>query len=109
MDINYTNTYKINIITLLKKFRYREMLIRVITDYSLLSILRDTILDFLLPSKKKRVTFVTPEVYELRLNDCVSCNELIELFRREPQCKNCGCFVKLKAKYTNGSCPLSKW
>lgn len=39
----------------------------------------------------------------------VFCNECEKLFRPTRQCKKCGCFVDIKAKYAKSFCPLGKW
>jgi hypothetical protein len=41
-----------------------------------------------------------------RFDICKSCPELISL---TSQCKQCGCFMKLKTKILHASCPLKKW
>lgn len=41
-----------------------------------------------------------------RLDLCRSCDKYIKLTH---QCKMCGCFMNLKAKLKNASCPLGKW
>lgn len=46
------------------------------------------------------------EVRTFRLEICNNCPELISSTR---QCKECGCFVDLKAALKNTKCPLDKW
>ena len=46
------------------------------------------------------------QVVVARINICEECPRL---FRPTQQCKECGCFVKAKARIKNASCPLSKW
>ena len=41
-----------------------------------------------------------------RLSICESCPSLLRLTH---QCKECGCFMKLKTKLAKAACPLSKW
>ena len=43
---------------------------------------------------------------EKRLAICESCPSLIKLTH---QCKECGCFMKLKTKLKEATCPLGKW
>jgi hypothetical protein len=43
---------------------------------------------------------------EKRLEICEKCPSLL---RATHQCKECGCFMKLKVKLANATCPLSKW
>jgi hypothetical protein len=39
-----------------------------------------------------------------RLNICQGCEKF-----KEGRCMLCGCFMKLKAKLSTGSCPARKW
>lgn len=41
-----------------------------------------------------------------RLDSCLSCDRLIKVTK---QCKECGCFMNLKVKLKDASCPLGKW
>ena len=41
-----------------------------------------------------------------RYKICLDCPELISLTK---QCKQCGCFMALKVKLQEASCPLQKW
>ena len=41
-----------------------------------------------------------------RWNVCMSCDRLLKATR---QCKECGCFMKIKVRLRNSSCPLDKW
>jgi len=41
-----------------------------------------------------------------RLDICFDCDRLIKV---TSQCKECGCFMKLKTKLQEARCPLSKW
>lgn len=41
-----------------------------------------------------------------RWNICVDCDRLIRLTR---QCKECGCFMKIKVRLRGAECPLGKW
>jgi hypothetical protein len=46
------------------------------------------------------------EVREARLAICGTC----EFFKpKTQQCRKCGCFMKLKTRLENASCPLHKW
>lgn len=50
---------------------------------------------------------VTEEkVIEQRLNICFDCDRLI---KATSQCKECGCFMKLKTRLQHAKCPLAKW
>jgi hypothetical protein len=37
------------------------------------------------------------------------CEECPSLLRVTHQCKECGCFMKIKVKLKNAKCPLKKW
>lgn len=43
---------------------------------------------------------------EARLDICKACPELIQL---TTQCKQCGCFMKIKTTLEAATCPLGKW
>jgi hypothetical protein len=47
-----------------------------------------------------------PEVADARYEICKACPELINLTK---QCKKCGCFMALKTKVNNVTCPIGKW
>lgn len=49
---------------------------------------------------------VSEDKAEARLNICLECPELIKATK---QCKQCGCFMSLKVKLQNATCPLGKW
>jgi hypothetical protein len=46
------------------------------------------------------------ELVAERLSICKECPELIKL---TTQCKQCGCFMNLKTKLADATCPLGKW
>lgn len=58
--------------------------------------------DFVKPSTQ----YVDASVSSQRYDTCLSCPELIKLTK---QCKQCGCFMGLKTKLENATCPLGKW
>jgi hypothetical protein len=58
--------------------------------------------DFLNPNTE----YVDEEIAESRLNICFSCDRFFNLTL---QCKECGCFMHLKTKLANATCPLGKW
>jgi len=41
-----------------------------------------------------------------RFDICMACPELIQATK---QCKQCGCFMKMKVKLKRAQCPLGKW
>ena len=55
---------------------------------------------------KPSTEFVSEEISSLRYDICKQCPELINLTK---QCKQCGCFMAVKSKLSNASCPLGKW
>jgi Family of unknown function (DUF6171) len=50
--------------------------------------------------------FSGDELARERLKMCEQCEEFAALSR---QCRNCGCFLDLKTKLLEASCPLGKW
>jgi len=49
---------------------------------------------------------VSEEVEEKRFSICEECPELIKITK---QCKQCGCFMKMKVKLKEAKCPIGKW
>lgn len=54
----------------------------------------------------KSLPMAPEDVQKQRYSICESCPEFISLTQ---QCKECGCFMKLKSKYESAKCPLEKW
>lgn len=49
---------------------------------------------------------VEDHVYNNRIDICKSC----EYFDSEDmRCKNCGCFLDIKASWNSEKCPIEKW
>lgn len=49
---------------------------------------------------------VSDDEYRIRLETCDTCD------RRRPEdsmCLECGCYLKIKAKWRSEDCPLKKW
>jgi hypothetical protein len=46
------------------------------------------------------------DVSNARYSICDACPSLIKATK---QCKECGCFMKLKVKLAAATCPLGKW
>jgi hypothetical protein len=61
-----------------------------------------TPLDFLNPDTK----YATKDFSDTRFAICEVCPSFI---RTTTQCKECGCFMKLKTKLVKAACPLGKW
>ena len=41
-----------------------------------------------------------------RMDICLDCDRLLTITH---QCKECGCFMKMKVKLKAATCPLGKW
>lgn len=50
--------------------------------------------------------FADPQLQEERYSTCEKCEHLT---RHTKQCRECGCFMKLKVKLAEAVCPLGKW
>lgn len=49
---------------------------------------------------------VSDEEFENRMQICRGC----EFFDADSsRCKNCGCFLKIKASWNSEKCPIDKW
>jgi len=53
----------------------------------------------------KQVIFLTKEQKEERLNICKACDK----FTEKQICKECNCYMPIKATVKRASCPLGKW
>jgi hypothetical protein len=53
-----------------------------------------------------KIEEVSEKIFKDRINTCLSCDRLI---KKTMQCKECGCFMNLKAKLPHATCPLDKW
>lgn len=54
----------------------------------------------------KNVEKVSDVIKDERLAICLECPRLIKATK---QCKECGCFMDVKAKLFDADCPLGKW
>jgi len=50
---------------------------------------------------------VSEASYQARLDACAQCKRLDP--GDHPVCLECGCYVKIKARFRTGRCPLGKW
>jgi hypothetical protein len=50
--------------------------------------------------------YATEELADSRYDICKACPELINLTKT---CKKCGCFMAVKTKLKEATCPLGKW
>ena len=58
--------------------------------------------DLLNPNKPRSLD----EIAEERFSMCKGCEHFIKLSK---QCKKCGCFMNLKTKLEEATCPIGKW
>lgn len=49
---------------------------------------------------------MSEDLTKKRLEICRSCDRL---FKPTFQCKECGCFMKIKTRIESQSCPIGKW
>lgn len=52
------------------------------------------------------IPHVTDEEAESRYKTCLDCDRLLPVTH---QCKECGCFMRMKVKLKSATCPLGKW
>lgn len=50
--------------------------------------------------------YTEEDVAKKRMDICEQCDRLIQTTK---QCKECGCFMNLKTKLKQATCPLNKW
>lgn len=50
--------------------------------------------------------FAEPQLQDERYAVCTACDRLTKTTK---QCRECGCFMKLKVKLADATCPLGKW
>ncbi len=55
---------------------------------------------------KTDTEFASKALQNERYSVCESCDRLTSISR---QCRECGCFMKLKVKLADAYCPLGKW
>lgn len=67
-------------------------------SYNLLHVIRDELLN--------KAEYVDDNTKEARIALCNDCDNLVHLTR---QCKRCGCFIDVKAKYAKAFCPIGRW
>ncbi len=58
--------------------------------------------DFLKPNTE----FASNALQNERYSICENCDRLTNITK---QCRECGCFMKLKVKLAEAVCPLGKW
>lgn len=50
--------------------------------------------------------FVIQPIAQARYDICKACEHFNSTLYT---CKQCGCFMKMKVKFQNSSCPIGKW
>jgi hypothetical protein len=50
--------------------------------------------------------YVDSAIADKRFSICLECPRLL---KKTKQCRECGCFMELKTKLYNASCPIGKW
>ena len=50
--------------------------------------------------------FVEKDTYKERLKICSTCEHFI---LKNKRCKQCGCFMESKARFSIAKCPIQKW
>lgn len=53
-----------------------------------------------------KTEWANDELSNERYSICKICPELIKLTK---QCRKCGCFMAIKTKLQNATCPIGKW
>tara|TARA_B110000285_G_C15008635_1_gene555237 strand:- start:206 stop:460 length:255 start_codon:yes stop_codon:yes gene_type:complete len=53
-----------------------------------------------------KTEYVSKDVAQERYDICKACPQLIKATK---QCKECGCFMKVKTTLAHAECPLHKW
>ena len=59
-----------------------------------------------IPKRIKQAIIHDKEIIKKRLDICSKCEFFIS---PTSQCRKCGCFMKVKARLANQSCPVGKW
>jgi len=57
-------------------------------------------------AKEGKGVLVPEEVSKLRLEECGRCDYYD---KQQNRCRKCGCYMKVKVKFVNTSCPVGKW
>ena len=57
-------------------------------------------------AKEGKGILVPEEVSKLRLEECGRCDYYD---KQQNRCRKCGCYMKVKVKFVNTSCPVGKW
>ena len=57
-------------------------------------------------AKEGKGILVPEEVSKLRIEECERCDYFD---KQQTRCRKCGCYMKVKVKFTNTACPIGKW
>lgn len=66
----------------------------------------DVVKDQVIGSETNKTLYATDVVYNQRLDTCKEC-EYYDV--EQNRCKHCGCWLKYKARFKEGHCPIGKW
>jgi hypothetical protein len=66
----------------------------------------DVVKDQVIGSETNSVLYASDTLYNQRLEICKTCNFYDE---EQNRCKHCGCWLKYKARFKAGVCPVRKW
>ena len=67
-----------------------------------IQVVKDSVLDLSAPTNM----FASDELKEERMNICKKCEHYSA---RQIRCKQCGCWLVQKVKFTSSTCPIEKW
>ena len=57
-------------------------------------------------AKEGKGIIVSEDISKLRTEECERCDYYDKI---QTRCRKCGCYMKVKVKFTNTECPLGKW
>ena len=55
---------------------------------------------------KKETQYLEKDLASQRYDTCLNCDKFMHATK---QCRECGCFMKVKVTMAAASCPLGKW
>ena len=66
----------------------------------------DVVKDQVIGSESNTTLYASDVVYNQRLDTCKEC-EYYDV--QQVRCRHCGCWLKYKARFKEGHCPIGKW
>ena len=66
----------------------------------------DVVKDQVIGSESNTTLYASDVVYNQRLDICKEC-EYYDV--QQVRCRHCGCWLKYKARFKEGHCPIGKW